>query len=295
MGTTIVLSLFLLTISAVVPGSNALRVTAAAVDPPTALPQLATALDLKFQPGLDYDTDGCYNVPAIDADGNVSQGLPHDYVGAAQDCRDPSDLANSNAYSRQRCNNGWCIYLYDYYFEKDVAVQYVIDAGGHRHDWEHVAVWVQDDIVKYVAASQHGKWAVRSASDVLFDDTHPRMVYNKDGGSTHNFRFADSGEEPENSDGTWVRSPLISYNGFPTSQLRDDILFTWDFGSATIAIKDDQFPNNINGALPSVDGAPAFIFDANVDDGSPGDPRALNKLPNVTQPYWKGRFNTTRM
>ena len=49
-----------------------------AVNPPTALPQKATANDLRWQPSLDFDTDGCYNVPAIDKDGNIVQGLPHD-------------------------------------------------------------------------------------------------------------------------------------------------------------------------------------------------------------------------
>lgn len=39
-------------------------------DPPTALPQAATDDQLRWQPGLDFDTDGCYNTPAIDASGN---------------------------------------------------------------------------------------------------------------------------------------------------------------------------------------------------------------------------------
>lgn len=39
-------------------------------DPPTALPQVATDEQLRWQPSLDFDTDGCYNTPAIDADGN---------------------------------------------------------------------------------------------------------------------------------------------------------------------------------------------------------------------------------
>lgn len=39
-------------------------------DPPAALPQAATDDQLRWQPSLDFDTDGCYNTPAIDADGN---------------------------------------------------------------------------------------------------------------------------------------------------------------------------------------------------------------------------------
>lgn len=93
----------------------------------------------RFQPAMDFDTDGCYNVPAIGADGRTSEGLDP-RSGDSDGCRDPSDLANNNVYARQRCNNGWCAYIYDYYFEKDTAF---FGLGGHRHDWEHIAVWVQ--------------------------------------------------------------------------------------------------------------------------------------------------------
>lgn len=51
--------------------------------------------------------------------------------------RDPPQLANSNAYSRKRCNNGYCAVMYEYYFEKDQAVAGTF-LGGHRHDWENI-------------------------------------------------------------------------------------------------------------------------------------------------------------
>ncbi|KAJ4291594.1 hypothetical protein N0V88_006194 [Collariella sp. IMI 366227] len=137
---------------------------------PTALPQNATFSDLRYQPALDFDTDGCYNVPAISADGTIVQGLPHHWTGLATDCRDASDLSNNNVYSRQRCNSGWCIYLYGYYFEKDVATKNFLDTG-HTHDWEHIAVWVSDVTgrAEYVAASQHGKYEVRKAAEVRWE------------------------------------------------------------------------------------------------------------------------------
>lgn len=73
----------------------------------TALPESADDIELKFQPKLDFDTDGCYNTAAIDPDGNTNPG--HDATGTPQgDCRDPHQLENSNAYSRKRCNNGFC-------------------------------------------------------------------------------------------------------------------------------------------------------------------------------------------
>ena len=54
-------------------------------------------------------------------------------------CRDSWDLDNTNAYSRVKCNNGWCAYMYALYFEKDQAALGPGSAG-HRNDWEHVVV-----------------------------------------------------------------------------------------------------------------------------------------------------------
>ncbi|KAK3346425.1 necrosis inducing protein-domain-containing protein [Lasiosphaeria hispida] len=238
-----------------------------AVNPPTALPQKATANDLRWQPSLDFDTDGCYNVPAIDEAGNIAAGLPTNFAGLSSDCRDLSDLDNNNVYSRQRCNaNGWCFYLYDYYFEKDVSLANFFVGTGHTHDWEHVGVWVKDGQPQYVAASQHGNYEVRPASSVRWDGEHPKMVYHKDGLSTHCFRFADASDDAiENHKGIWFRGSLISYNGFPAG-IRDK-LFAHDFGKATIAIKDSSFPGDITRAKPA-----AISFDVNTDYDSPGFP-----------------------
>ncbi|KAI1256152.1 hypothetical protein MGN70_002313 [Eutypa lata] len=233
-------------------------------DPPAALPQSATDDELTFQPSLDFDTDGCYNTPAIDADGNVAEGLDHNYTGGADECRDESDLDNNNVYVRTRCNNGWCAYLYDYYFEKDVAVQHVIDAGGHRHDWEHIAVFVRDGAVQVVAASAHGDYDTKSAGDgdVRMDgDTHPKIVYHKDGGSTHAFRFANEADDGiENAKGVWFRGALVDWDGFPGTTR--DTLVGHDFGSASFALKDDSYQGQLDKARDDlVEG-----FDSGVDE-----------------------------
>jgi hypothetical protein len=102
----------------------------------SALPGSADETESKFQPLLDFDTDGCYNTAAIDPSGNTNPG--HDATGTPQgDCRDPHQLENSNAYSRKRCNNGFCAVMYEYYFEKDQAVAGTF-LGGHKHDWENM-------------------------------------------------------------------------------------------------------------------------------------------------------------
>ncbi|KAI1499940.1 necrosis inducing protein-domain-containing protein [Biscogniauxia marginata] len=242
----------------------------AARDHTKALQERATANDKKWQPALDFDTDSCYNVPAVDADGNVAKGLGNDYSNSASEqCRDAEDLDNNNVYSRQRCNNKWCAYMYDYYFEKDVAVPKVIDPSGHRHEWEHIVVFVQGDEAKYVAVSQHGKYETKAADKVRWDGTHPKVVYNKDGGRTHNFRFANEKDDKiENHKGVWFRGALVSYMGFPSTAVRDALMNN-DWGHASVGIKDSSFKGNLDKAR----GKNLPEFDSGVDrDGSPGNP-----------------------
>ena len=132
------------------------------VRPPPALPQNATPKDLAYAPLLDYDQDSCYNVPAVGISNNeviFPEGLSHQNVGYATYCRDQEDLDNTNAYSRQRCNNGWCAYMYGYYFEKDIQQDYSLADGGHSNDWEHIIVWVDSTgTPQFVSASKHKSW-----------------------------------------------------------------------------------------------------------------------------------------
>ncbi|KAI1169775.1 necrosis inducing protein-domain-containing protein [Nemania sp. FL0916] len=247
---------------------DALPFELVARDPPKALPEKATANDLKFQPAMDFDTDGCYNTPAIGPDGTINPGLDNNDTGLSSDCHDLSDLQNNNVYSRARCNNGWCAYLYGYYFEKDVTIANIPFDFGHRNDWEHIAVWVQNGEAKYVSASQHGNYQVKPASEVRWDGTHPKMVYNKDGLSTHDFRFANEDDDNiENATGQWFFGDLVSWNGFPSTSLRDKLV-AYDFGDAVFALKDASFPGDLDKARAD------FIpeFDINTDDGSPGNP-----------------------
>ncbi|RYC62648.1 hypothetical protein CHU98_g3550 [Xylaria longipes] len=249
-------------------GVSALPIRLVARDPPQALPQKATADDLKFQPAMDFDTDGCYNTPAIGPDGTINPGLDYKNTGLSSDCHDLSDLQNNNVYSRARCNNGWCAYVYDYYFEKDVVLPYLPIDVGHRNDWEHIVVWAQGGEAKYVAASAHGDYEIKAAADVRWEGTHPKMVYHKDGVGSHAFRFGNEDDDNiENDTGAWFYGALVSWNGFPSTALRDKLV-AYDFGSANFALKDASFAGNLDTARDN------FIpeFDINLDDGSPGNP-----------------------
>ena len=141
----------------------------ALADPPQALDWSAPWEDRTYEPALDYDGDGCYPTPAIGRDGTIAPGLnPSGTVNG--NCHDASDLDNTNAYSRVKCNNGWCGYIYGLYFEKDQAV-WGSGLGGHRHDWEHVVVWVQNGTPQFVSTSAHGKYNTYSRNQVAWDET----------------------------------------------------------------------------------------------------------------------------
>ncbi|WP_328520332.1 NPP1 family protein [Kribbella sp. NBC_00359] len=240
----------------VVLGTTALLITSAAAAyaaPPPSLPQNANGYEQSFSPAYDYDTDGCYATPAIGPDGTLNPGL--NPTGAVNgNCRDQSDLDNSQTYARSKCNNGWCAVVYASYFEKDQAVP-GSSLGGHRHDFEHVISWINQSTnqVEYVTTTQHASQVTYARSQVRFDGTHPKVVYHKDGASTHFFRLANSNDEPpENHYHDWRYPPLVGWDGWPSTSLRDTLM-TADFGSATIKItdKDDRFRSLLTNSKPA--------------------------------------------
>jgi Necrosis inducing protein (NPP1) len=125
----------------------------------------------------------------------------------------------------------------------------------HRHDFEHVISWINQasNQVEYVTTTQHSSQVTYTRSQVRFDGSHPKVVYHKDGASTHFFRLANSNDEPpENHYHNWRYPPIVDWNGWPGTGLRT-ILMNADFGSATIKItdKDDRFRNLLNASKPS--------------------------------------------
>jgi len=207
---------------------------------------------LKWSPALDYDTDSCYNTVAISPSGQLNAGQdPNKPIGTILGfCRKEERLTKTNVYVRSRCNHGWCGYLYDYYFESDFTGVRG-PAAGHRHDWEHIAVWTQGSgqdyqnyQIRFVSVSAHGLWNTRildRGDQIHFEQgTHPKIVYHKDGGSTHAFRFADDNDEPpENHWQSWRwggGAGLIMWEWIEWS-LRVK-LSQYDWGSASMAVRD---------------------------------------------------------
>jgi len=232
---------------AVVPG-------VAFADMLPALPWSATWDERIYQPGFDYDTDGCYPVAAIGANGQINPGLR---LGGAVNghCHDAEDLDNVNVYSRRRCNNGWCAYMYQAYFEKDQTLDGCAKgpACGHTHDWEGVIVWEHDGWGQYVSVSRHTGYETKARNDTRWDGTgkHAMVVYHKDGPGTHCFRLASDNDVryPENHKHQMQWPPLVGWDNWP-SGLRDKLTST-SFGSATFKLKDGLFEAELAKAKPT--------------------------------------------
>ncbi|MEU8206319.1 NPP1 family protein [Streptosporangium sp. NPDC049046] len=213
--------------------------------PPSALPARADRLEWSFQPAYDYDKDGCYPTPAIGRGGAIAPGLE---LGGHSNgnCRDASDLRNTNGYARAKCNNGWCAVMYALYFEKDQANVF----AGHRHDWEHVVVWVKNGRPEYVSTSAHGEFTLHHRSQVHWIGTHPKIVYHKHGAQTHALRAATANDEPpENHEGRWQYPSLVGWNGYPPG-FRDRLTQA-DFGAAQLDLKDSRFGSKLAQAKPA--------------------------------------------
>lgn len=259
----------LTTISAIAINASALFCQAAHADDFARLDEaLPVGVNISNNsPVFDFDTDGCLPSAGISRTGVKNGGLnPTGSITGG--CRASTFLQTSNTLHRHACvtsnSNVYCGHFYALYFLKD---QITSLGGGHRHDWEYAAIWTTNGIVTHGGYSAHGKLYNAALTSLPTQNGHMKIVYHKDGALTHAMRFAKSGEMAENTYGTFVTPTIISWatmkgDGVGNAQLRND-LNTYDYGSASIPMRDDNFLNNLNTYKPS--GYPSFTatsFDA---------------------------------
>lgn len=242
---------------------------------------LPSMIDIRDQiPVIDWDTDGCYPAAGISRDGIQNPGLKT--TGSITgDCRHEEFLDTSNTLHRYACidagGDQYCAHLYDSYYEKDQVVNGSGAFGGHRHDWESIAIWTLNGDITHGAVSAHGDMDTDPKSELPMEDDHMKAVYHKDGGGTHAFRFAKlPEEEAENSYGTFVTPTVASWyeltgDGISNREMRDK-LNSFDYDNASIKVKDSRFLNYINEWRPS--SYPEFTQQS-VEDSNPN--KSLNK------------------
>jgi len=216
---------------------------------------------LAYAPVFDFDGDGCLPSAGISRQGEQNPGLRATGSITGQ-CRTPYFLGTSNTVHRYACissgGSNYCGHFYSLYFEKDqcygpLAVEDPV--CGHRHDWEYAAVWTKDGVVTHGSFSAHGDLETKTVYEVPFEDSHLKIIYHKGGLWTHALRFANFGELAENAYGNFVTPVLASWyeltgDSLSNQQMRAALNF-YNYGSATIPLKDSRFLDNLNSFKPS--------------------------------------------
>ena len=213
------------------------------------------------EPIFDFDGDGCLPSAGISRTGQQNAGLKTS-GSLGGNCRDTWFLNTSNTVHRYACkdtqNGDYCAHFYALYFKKDQVFSYF--GGGHRHDWEYAAVWTKNGLVTHGSYSAHGDLFTKPVSELPMENSHLKIVYHKDGILTHALRFAKSNETAETAYNRFVTPPIISWyelqgDGIDNQGLRDR-LNQYDYGSATLPVKDSRFLYNLNRFKP--EGYPIF-------------------------------------
>lgn len=212
-------------------------------------------------PVFDFDTDGCLPSAGISRSGAQNGGLAAS-GSITGGCRKNNFMDYANTLHRHACitsgSDVYCGHFYALYFLKDQATVF---GGGHRHDWEHAAVWTRNGVVTHAGYSAHGDlFNVAAASLPLDSNGHVKIVYHKDGVTTHAMRMAKVNEVAENGYGQFVTPAIVSWyevkgDGLTNEQMRSR-LNSYDYGSGTIPMRDNNFLSNLNTYRPA--GYPAF-------------------------------------
>lgn len=266
-------------------------VRAAALDK---LPEAVGEQAKKWAVVFDFDTDSCYPSPAVSPSGVANPGLSVTGIDTSYvaGCRDSAQLENSNTYHRAAYikKNGtvYVVHMYALYFmkDKDLPLHQLEGLGGHRHDWEYALVWTTNNVLTHASYSAHGRVTTEPVANLHFDFDAPqkvKIVYHKNGGSTHSMRFAGQHEAPENDLRRWVTPTIVDWRSMRSDSASNEalrqLLNTHDFGEADCSVNDKNFPLEITKNLP--DGYP------------PAEEwkQAATRLPIVLFKQWKGGIN----
>ncbi|EGZ11600.1 hypothetical protein PHYSODRAFT_397673, partial [Phytophthora sojae] len=148
---------------------------------------------VKFKPQIRI-INGCHPYPAVNEAGETSGGLK---TTGGHNSKSKRSGWNSQVYGRSTWFRGVWAIMYSWYFPKDSPSHGL----GHRHDWEHVIVWIDnpdasEPKILAVTPSAHGdyqKYAPPNANTV--DGTSAKVVYESHWPMNHELSVtSDSGE-----------------------------------------------------------------------------------------------------
>ncbi|KAF1324111.1 Npp1-like protein, partial [Globisporangium splendens] len=202
---------------------------------PFAEPAATTALQkvaLKFKPQI-HISNGCHPYPAVDAAGNTSGGLK---PNGSQSAGCKGSGKGTQVYGRGAAYKDVYALMYSWYFPKDSP----ITGMGHRHDWEHVVVWI-DNVnaanpkILAVSPSAHSgyqKYAPPKANTV--DGTSVKVDYTSKVVINHALDSTTAAGE---------KQPLIMWDQM--TQAARTALENTNFGDANVPMKDGNFMDKL--------------------------------------------------
>uniref|UniRef100_H3G938 Necrosis inducing-like protein NPP1 type n=1 Tax=Phytophthora ramorum TaxID=164328 RepID=H3G938_PHYRM len=192
---------------------------------------------VRFKPEI-HITNGCHPYPAVSEAGMTSGGLQAT-GGPSSKCKGSG--WGSQMYGRSTWYSGVWAIMYTWYFPKDSPSTRL----GHRHDWEHVVVWidnpdVSNPILLAVSPSAHSgysKYVPPSADSV--DGTSVKINYESHWPVNHALDTTSKSGEFQD---------LIMWHQM--SDAARLALNTTDFGKAIMPMNDGSFLGKLAGAWP---------------------------------------------
>lgn len=208
----------------------------------------AQQLAARFQPYLTVVT-GCAPHPAVDAAGNISEGLDVDSVA------DGCGSSPGQVYSRSRQLGDRIAIVYAWYFPKDCPAPGL----GHRHDWEGAVCWLRTTPqgrleLESFAYSQHGRFYSVAPTAMNTVEERPLLAYSSYRGRITHSMWLNLPPIGDGHPGTL--HPLVDWTELPDAAR--EALETADFGAGDVLCTDRNFRKNL---MKSWHGGPQELMD----------------------------------
>lgn len=212
---------------------------------------------------FDFDGNSCLASSPIVSDGNgkykINEGLDVNTGRESDNCSYSDQLSKAEVLYKEKCAKTPDPLVWGKYCARVFAIYMVKDSPIHRHDLEHVVLWMKDDKVDEVGTTAHTSTKNKIVS--LFprlsrysdkaDFNSFTVVYHKDGALTHALRPSKSvelkkynitynTEAPENPTETWFSPRVVNVDHKDIPKEYKDIVKSGDWGKAKLLIKDDQ-------------------------------------------------------